>query len=667
MLSRLLSKKGLPFQLVVAFFIGLSTNKMYVSKIKDNKNKIEFQKIVSDILFDFLDINQENFDWKVNNLLKEIGEFFHVDRTYLFTINPDNDTMTYSNEWCNKGVNKEVGTIEEIPLDVFPWWIDQLETKKMVYIEDVDEMPKEAREEQEQLHRQEVKSLVSVPVMINDKIKAFIGIDSVLENKIWSTENIEMLNIMANILSSGFMQIKADKEIEYMAYYDNLTGIPNRFLFKDRVENAISLAERNEKCISIMFMDLDDFKSVNDTMGHDGGDHLLKEVSNRLSKTIRKTDTLARFGGDEFVILLNNIDKHSDILNIADNIMGVFSRPFTIKGQEFFITSSCGIAIYPMDGEDSKTLVKNADMAMYEAKNTGKNQYFLCSSYTQEEVEKSTKLSNDLYRALERNELSIHYQPQVNLINKEISGVEALLRWNHPEYGMISPGVFIPLAEKNGLINNIGEWVLKTACNQNKSWQKRGFKHLQMAVNLSAVQFMNENIARDIERILLETKLDPKYLELEITESIAIKETDYVINVLNKLKKIGVSIAIDDFGTQYSSLSRLKILPIDRIKIDIEFIQGIEKNEKDQAITRVIINLAKSLGMDVIAEGVETAPQLKFLKEKVCDYVQGYYYYKPMPADEIEKILKKFNALDESKATETEHVVKTRLVGNDLS
>lgn len=638
--------------LVVAFFIGLSTNKMYVSKIKDNKNKIEFQKIVSDILFDFLDINQENFDWKVNNLLKEIGEFFHVDRTYLFTINPDNDTMTYSNEWCNKGVNKEVGTIEEIPLDVFPWWIDQLETKKMVYIEDVDEMPKEAREEQEQLHRQEVKSLVSVPVMINDKIKAFIGIDSVLENKPWSTENIEMLNIMANILSSGFMQIKADKEIEYMAYYDNLTGIPNRFLFKDRVENAISLAERNERLVSIMFIDLDNFKSVNDTMGHDGGDYLLKEVSDRLSKRIRKTDTVSRFGGDEFIILLNNIDNHNDISKIADNIMRVFSKPFIINGQEFFITASGGIATYPIDGEDSESLVKNADTAMYEAKDNGKNQYSLCTPDMKNEVEKNMKLSNDLYGALERNELSIHYQPQIDLTSKEINGLEALLRWKHPKYGMISPVVFIPLAEKNGLINSIGAWVLKTACRQNKKWQDMGLAHIKMAVNLSGIQFINENIADDIEKILKESKLDPKYLELEITENIAIKETDFVIKVLEKLKKIGVNIAIDDFGTEYSSLSRLKNLPIDRIKIDKGFIQGIEKSPKDQAITGVIINLAKSLGMNVLAEGVETAPQLDFLNQKMCDYVQGYYYYKPMPAEEVEKILKKFKDLDKSLITE---------------
>ncbi|MGO5054104.1 EAL domain-containing protein [Lachnospiraceae bacterium LCP25S3_G4] len=625
--------------LVVAFFIGLSTNKMYVSKIKDNKNKIEFQKIVSDILFDFLDINQDNFDCKVNNLLEEVGNFFHVDRTYLFTINPDNDTMTYSNEWCNRGINKEVGTIEEIPLDVFPWWIEELETKKMVTIEDVDEMPKEAREEQEQLHRQEVKSLVSVPVMVNDKIKAFIGIDSVLENKPWSTENIEMLNIMANILSSGFMQIKADKEIEYMAYYDNLTGIPNRFLFKDRVENAISLAEQNEKFISIMFIDLDNFKSVNDTMGHDGGDYLLKEVSNGLSKRIRKTDTVARFGGDEFIILLNNIDNHNDISKIADNIMRVFSKPFIINGQEVFITASGGIATYPIDGEDSESLVKNADTAMYEAKDNGKNQYSLCTHDMKDEVEKNMKLSNGLYRALERNELSIHYQPQIDLNSKEITGLEALLRWKHPEYGMISPVVFIPLAEKNGSINSIGEWVLRTACNQNKAWQDMGLLYARIAVNLSVIQFNDPLIVEKVDKILKETGLSPKHLELEITESIAVKENKNVVDILDRLKKLGVSISIDDFGTEYSSLSRLKTLPIDRLKIDMQFIRGIEDNEKDQAIAKIIINLANSLNLEVIAEGVETKGQMEFLNQKMCDEAQGYYYYKPMPAEELEEIL----------------------------
>ena len=292
-----------------------------------------------------------------------------------------------------------------------------------------------------------------------------------------------------------------------------------------------------------------------------------------------------------------------------------------------------------MDGRNSETLVKNADTAMYEAKAKGKNRYSICTSGMKDQIEKNIRLSNDLHYALERNELTVYYQPQVDLNDKKITGLEALLRWNHPEFGIIPPKEFIPLAEKNGLINSIGAWVLETACSQNKKWQEMGLPKLQMAVNLSGVQFINANIVEDIDRILKKTALDPKYLELEITESIAIKETNLVVDILNKLKKLGVSIAIDDFGTEYSSLSRIKSLPIDRIKIDMEFIHGIEKSEKDQAITMVIINLAKNLGLNVLAEGVETAPQLEFLNQKMCDYVQGFYYYKPMPAEEMEKIL----------------------------
>ncbi len=625
--------------IIVAFFISLSVNKVYVSKIKENRDKIKFQKIVSDILFDFLEISQDNFNSKVDDLLAKLGKFFNVDRTYLFIIDHKNKTMTYSNEWCNEGINEEVGTIEDIGLDVFPWWIEELETRGIVYIEDVDKMPEEASEEQAQLYRQKVKSLISVPIIANHKLEAFIGIDSVIRKKVWSSESIEMLNIVANILSSGIMQIKSDREIESMAYYDGLTGLPNRFLFGDRVESAIDLAQENKSFLSIMFIDLDNFKSVNDTLGHDAGDELLKKVSSRLCKTIGEKDTVARFGGDEFIILLNKFKKAEDIQKNVEEIMDVFSKPFFVREQEIYITASGGVATFPIDGESSRKLVKNADMAMYEAKAKGKNQYSLCTDQMKDEIQKNMKLSNDLHRALERDELSVHYQPQISLEDGQIIGTEALLRWKHPEYGMISPGVFIGLAEKNGLIKDIGKWVLKTACSQTKKWQEMGFEDLEIAVNLSGVQFIDENLTRDIRDILEESKLDPKYLELEITESIAIKEINLVISVLEKLKELEVSIAIDDFGTEYSSLSRIKSLPIDKLKIDREFVGGIGKDEKNEAVTIVIINLAKNLGMDVIAEGVETAKQAEFLKKKECDYVQGYYFYRPLPAEEIDRIL----------------------------
>lgn len=635
---------------MVALIIGLYTNNIYVSKIKDNKEQMIFQEMTSDILFDFLDINQENGDEKFKNLLESMGIFFKADRTYIFTVNHQKARMTYSNGWSNGGISSEIENIQDLSLDVFPWWLEGLEKNQLIYIEDVSLLPDQARAEKELLRGQNVKSLISVPILVGGQMKAFMSIDSVRSHKEWTAKNIKRLKIMANIVANGFIQIEAEKEIEFMAYYDNLTRIPNRLLFKDRLERAISLAKRKESFVSVIFIDLDNFKTVNDTMGHAGGDYLLKEVADRLSSRIRKTDTLARFGGDEFVIMLNDINHCQDISKIADNIMTIFSEPIVITGQEFFITASGGIATFPIDGEDSESLIRNADMAMYVAKDQGKNGYSLCTPCMKDKVKKNMKLSNDLYRALEKNELCIYYQPQVNLANQEITGLEALLRWQHPQYGMIPPLDFIPLAEKSKLINRIGEWVLKTACAQNKQWQDMGLAKLQMAVNLSGVQVANVQIADDVERVLDETKLDPKYLELEITESIAIKETDFVIKVLTKLKQVGIAIAIDDFGTEYSSLNRLKKLPIDRLKIDMTFIKGIETNKKDQAITMVIINLAKSLGLNVLAEGVETGPQLDFLKQKGCDYVQGYYYYKPMPAQAIGELLIKIKASSDNNA-----------------
>jgi EAL domain-containing protein (putative c-di-GMP-specific phosphodiesterase class I) len=310
-----------------------------------------------------------------------------------------------------------------------------------------------------------------------------------------------------------------------------------------------------------------------------------------------------------------------------------------VKGQEFFLTASAGIAIYPADGEDADTLIKNADLAMYASKEKGKNQYTICSPVMKEAVLQKTKLTNSLYRALENNELLLHYQPQVNIINGEIIGFEALLRWNHPDLGMILPLEFIGLAEQTGLIHPIGIWALETACRQNKNWQLLGFPPLRMAVNLSVEQFRNPKLVSLIERILSETGLEARYLELEITESMAVKEADYFIRMLQELKELGVTIALDDFGTEYSSLSRLKTLPADRIKIDTQFVHGLAANNKDKAITRTIIQLAGNLELKVIAEGVETEAQLEFFRQQKCYEIQGYYFYQPMPAADIEALL----------------------------
>ncbi len=625
--------------LASAIIVGYYVNKTYIAKMKENDFRIKFQELNASISSDFISINAENADEKINQFLARVGSFFKSDRVYIFMVDYEDYNMTYSHEWCNEGIESGLEKIGALPLKDFRWWIRELEDKRFIHVKNTGEMPEEASNEQRIILEQNIKSLVSVPVQGKDRIKAIITIDSVNSYREWPEEDVDLLHILSNLLSDALARMNSEEEIQHMAYYDNLTNLPNRFLFKDRVVNAINLAKRTGGLISIIFIDLDNFKSVNDTIGHDGGDQLLKEVARNLKSRVRKSDTVSRFGGDEYMIMLNNIKDEEDISRIADKVLSIFAKPFIIQGQEFFVTGSLGISVYPIDGEDPKTLIKNADTAMYQAKSKGKNRYAFCTSSMKTEVEKNLTISNDLFYALDRNQFSVHYQPQMDLSNKHITGLEALLRWEHPKLGMIPPKVFIPIAEKNGSINNIGDWVLRTACLQNKKWQDMGLSNFKIGVNLSAIQFRNPNISYQIERILNETGLDPKYLELEITESIAIKEADFVVRALNKLKEIGVSIAIDDFGTEYSSLSRLKNLPIDRIKIDMEFIHGIENNEKDKAITTIIINLAKSLGLNVLAEGVETAPQVEFLNQKMCEYVQGYYYHKPMPADRMEKIL----------------------------
>jgi len=436
------------------------------------------------------------------------------------------------------------------------------------------------------------------------------------------------------------VRIDMEEEIKNLAYHDYLTGLPNRRLFIDRLNQSILNAEENEKALGVLFLDLDSFKRVNDTMGHAKGDELLRIVSKRLTNTIKESDTVCRVGGDEFLILIQNIESEQCIRDVSDNILNVFKESFKINSNDLYITTSIGGAIYPIDGQDVETLIKNADIAMYKAKEKGRNKFELCTAVIKDSLIEEMKLTNSLYRAIELDELELYYQPQVSLKTEKIIGLEALIRWNNKELGMVNPGNFIYIAEKTGLILPIGEWVMRKACSQNKKWQDEDILNVPIAVNLSVNQFQNTEIIKDIIKILNETGLDPKDLELEITENIIMKETEYIIESLLQLKQLGVSIAIDDFGTEYSSLNYIKQLPLDKIKIDMSFIRGINVNRKDEAIIKVIIVLAKNLGLKVIAEGVETKEQLDFLRDLMCDEIQGYYYYKPMPAMQIEELIK---------------------------
>lgn len=624
----------------VVFLLGLYINKIYVAKLKENSFQIELQKLISDISYDFACVNTYNADKTINRMLERTGSFYKADRSFIFLFDHEQNVMNIAYEWCGEGITPELGLINPCPLYKYPQWIDEMADHKTVYQLDVRKLPEDFIKQNNMFIDKSIITLISAPIETNGTMYGFIGFSSVRSPLIISDSNLEILQTFANLLADKFMMLKAEFAIERLAFYDQMTGLPNRLLFNDRAAQAIHLAKRKAKFLGFVFMDLDSFKVVNDTMGHTGGDEIIREVARMLSRHIRKSDTVARFGGDEFLILLNDISDCNQIQKIAENIMKLFEAPIRLHDQEYFITASAGISIYPVDGDDCDTLIKNADNAMYKAKAGGTKQFVMCTAEMKEEVLSNMMLSNSLYRALERGELTVYYQPQVNLNTGAVIGLEALVRWNHPQLGMISPGLFIPLAEKNGLISSIGEWVLKTACNQNKAWQEMGLPRYRMSVNVSALQFRNPRLVETVEMILRDTGLSPEDLDLEITESAAIKETTYIIDILKNLKRLGVSISIDDFGTEYSSLTRLKDLPIDRIKIDIQFIRGLDTSEKDQAITMIIINLAKNLGLQVIAEGVESETQLRFLKVKDCDEVQGYYFFKPMPPEQLIGLLR---------------------------
>ncbi|WP_434510194.1 EAL domain-containing protein [Desulfitobacterium sp. AusDCA] len=442
----------------------------------------------------------------------------------------------------------------------------------------------------------------------------------------------------AAILSDLTSRKQNEERIKHLAYHDALTDLPNRYLFLDRLTLALAHAARHESTLAVLFLDLDRFKDVNDTLGHAAGDHLLQEVARRLKKCIRDEDTVARMGGDEFTLLLPevSVDKAKDV---ARRILKVFEQSFKLDDKELLITPSIGIATASDKSIDAQTILRHADLAMYKAKESGKNRYWLYQADMSLIAQNRLTLEQRLRRALERGEFVLYYQPQVDVVSGKLLGMEALLRWKHPEAGIIPPMKFIPIAEETGLILPIGEWVLRTAIAQNVAWQKKGLSHLRIAVNLSGRQLLQENLVERVKTILEEEQMEGKWLELEITESVAMHDLELTIRVLSEFKKMGVHIAIDDFGIGYSSLSYLKLFPIDTLKVDQSFIRDSLHNAENGTIVSTIIGLARDLNFLAIAEGVETEAQYEFLKEQACTGIQGYLISRPLPAAEMTTLL----------------------------
>lgn len=465
-------------------------------------------------------------------------------------------------------------------------------------------------------------------------------------------------------------QKRAEEKISKMAYFDVLTNFPNRYLFRDRLNQAILYAEKYKKLLAVIYLDLDDFKRVNDTFGHNFGDKLLQSVSDRLEKNIRSLDTLsrieedrlettvARLGGDEFTILLRELKETKDASRVAKRIVDLFSQPFHIENRLIFISTSIGMALYPDDGRDVDTLLKNADAAMYHAKEKGGNGFQFFSEHMNIEALERFSMENSLRNAADNKDFQLYYQPQFDSSTGKIIGVEALMRWMHPERGMLLPDTFIPISEESGLIMPIGNWAIRTACEQNKAWQLAGLRPIYVTVNTSGIQFKQKNFVESIAQTLLDTDLEPQFLELELTESVLMEPTETTFNTLNELKAAGVRIAIDDFGKGYSSLGYLKRLPIDTLKIDRSFVRDIISNSDNRAIIKAIISIARTLNLKVIAEGVETHEQLSYLQEQGADGIQGFLLSEPITPDSFAQLLKKEDLPHPNKFTE---YIKTKV------
>nr|WP_246545624.1 EAL domain-containing protein [Pelotalea chapellei] len=435
-------------------------------------------------------------------------------------------------------------------------------------------------------------------------------------------------------------RIRAESEIQQLINYDTLTGLPNRSLLHDRLKLAIAQAAREHNLVGVLLLDLDRFKSINETLGHRAGDKLLKTVAKRLSACVRESDTLARLGGDEFVTILIGVSSEDGITTVAKKVLALIAEPMYIDGHEIYTSGSIGIAVYPMDGEDGHTLLKHADLAMYQAKEQDRNNFQFFSREMNTKVLERMMLETSMRKALDREEFFLVYQPQVDVRSGRIIGMEALLRWQHPDMGLLGPDKFIYLAEDNGFIIPLGEWVLRAACKQNKAWQDAGLTPVRVAVNLSSKQFGQQRLDEMIASVLMDTGLEPQWLEVEITESAIMKNAEQNATILHKLKEMGIALAIDDFGTGYSSLSYLKHFPITRLKIDRSFVRDITTNPDDAAIAEIIIAMAQTLKLNVIAEGVETRPQMEFLSFHNCVEMQGYLFSRPVPAEEFARLLR---------------------------
>ncbi len=607
------------------------------------KNNVAFFQLIADISTSFVLSSANEVDAAVNEALASIGAFFDADRSYVFKFDTAISVADNTHEWCASGVSAQQAMLQQLSVTTFGGWISALQAGKAVQINDIGQLARDS-EEYQLLAAQGIQSVLMLPLVAQDSLLGMFGLDIVNNKQQWTDEQVAALSLIAGNISGSFLRQRAEQKITQLAFFDQLTQLPNRRLILDRLQQALASSKRNNSFGAVLFIDLDNFKHFNDSHGFEQGDELLKHVASAIQNVLREGDTVGRFAADEFVLILEQLASSSldaiDAVNVvAEKLMQAVARQYQRQHIVYHNSVSVGVSLFNGHQDSPDMLITQADMAMYQAKAAGRNCIYFFDPTMQQKASQRTELDNELRLAITAQQFELFYQLQVGPGGQAL-GAEALIRWRHPERGVIGPDNFIGFAEESGLILPIGNWVLLAACQQLQLWQQQpATAELSLAVNISASQFRQVDFVADVKQILQQAAANPAKLKLELTESLLITDINDVVEKIQQLAAIGIGFALDDFGTGYSSLAYLKRLPLTQLKIDRSFVRDILTDSNDEAIARMVIALGNTLGLEVLAEGIETPQQFAALKQLGCYQYQGYLFGKPLPITEFNAAL----------------------------
>ncbi len=627
-------------------------NKLYYSKRHESTYQFNVQETLAELSQNLVNINSQNKDSKIQMVLAECNQYFDSQQAYVLMFNPEKDKVYI--EYFQHGSSEQQNYNKSLPANFSHligknhWGVDEILSRTPVLVNDIERLPKEASNIQLNFRKRNMTAFHAFPITIDEDVKGVLFFEF---NRVQSDDSDHYFKqVIANLIGDAIKKVSYEERLFRSAHIDMVTGFYNRLYFVEQLEQIINESSENLQH-AVLFIDIDSFKSINDAFGHSIGDEVLHQIADIIKTQCDERHLLARFGGDEFVIAYTDITDRAEVAVFVNQILSAINAPLKIGRYEFRLSLSIGLSFYPQDGIDVESLVKNADLAMYASKTLGKNRCYYCNDFVKNQTAENINYTNKLLDALANGEIKQVYQPQMDIATGNLSGIEVLLRWYSPEFGEVPPAKFIPLLEHMGLIGEVGEWVIANTIEQHLQMMERGLPKVRMSINLSGVQLHNVLFIDKLSKMIEDKAIEPQYLELEILEKYIIDPSNYVSNNFKKLKEIGCLIAVDDFGVEFSSLNRLQELPIDRLKIDQRFIEGIGVDIKKESVIKIIIELAEELGFKSIAEGVETAEQFAFLRDNGCQEIQGFYYSKPLPIDLLEKFIIESAALVSGKVS----------------